>query len=152
MRKALLLSIIFLASASNAMAQKLIVGDKVPQLNVSQWLTAEPTTDNRMQWLEFCSMSNDGCLAHLAVLDSLASTAKERVNFIVVLYKSDKEAFEPTESVNYYVARDVDGSIYRNFCVKMVPYAVLSDAKGRVTWIGNPTLLDNQRVNKLFKR
>lgn len=147
MKKIMFLTLaMFVAGAVSA--QKLVIGEKAPELKVAEWLSGEPSTEGKALLIEFFHTSSKPSVARLETLDSLANRYSDRLNVAVV----SKEAKERVEEIlqpgsrAYYPALDDAGRTFESFGVSFVPFGVLVDKKGRVVWFGNPSSLDEETL------
>ena len=70
-------------------AQRLVIGERVPDLNITQWLNGAPVSDGKAVMVEFYHSSNPKGAERLAQLDELAKSYGDRLAVIVVTREKD---------------------------------------------------------------
>ena len=117
-------------------AQRLVIGERVPDLNITQWLNGAPVSDGKAVMVEFYHSSNPKGAERLAQLD-------DRLAVIVVTREKDDAVISSLLGGNpsYRVGYDGDGSVFSAFSARYVPYSVIYDKRGRILWVGNPSSL-----------
>ena len=118
-------------------AQRLVIGERVPDLNITQWLNGAPVSDGKAVMVEFYHSSNPKGAERLAQLDELAKSYGDRLAVIVVTREKNDAVISSLLGGNpsYRVGYDGDGS------ARYVPYSVIYDKRGRILWVGNPSSL-----------
>lgn len=132
-------------------AQKLVIGDRAPELKVKSWTGAAPSLADNPVMVEFFHSSNKSSGERVKELNSIANTFSGRLVVVVVIKEQDNDARVLLDTVNraYYIAVDDDGNTFASYGARYVPYAVISDKKGRVTWLGNPVSLKKEDLEEL---
>lgn len=150
MKRALLL-LTMIATSLSLTGQNLVIGDKTPELKVKSWLSATPSTNEKFVMIEFFHSSNKNSAERAAELNNLARAYGGSLVVIVVIKDQDSEARNLliTGNQSYYVAVD-DGKTFTSFGAQYIPYAVISDKKGRVVWLGNPGSLKSNDVKTII--
>ena len=136
-----------------AMGQRLVIGERSPELKTDDWITDAPTYDDRNVMVEFYHSSNKNNAERLEMLNGLAQSAQNDLVVVVVTNESDPEVRLQLTSGDpkYYVAYDKDGNIFRSYCARYVPYAVIYDKHRRVLWVGNPSALAYKDIVRIIK-
>ena len=80
-------------------AQRLVIGERVPDLNITQWLNGAPVSDGKAVMVEFYHSSNPKGAERLAQLDELAKSYGDRL--AVTSLALNTISLEPGES-GYY--------------------------------------------------
>ena len=124
-------------------AQRLVIGERVPDLNITQWLNGAPVSDGKAVMVEFYHSSNPKGAERLAQLDELAKSYGDRLAVIVVTGEKYDAVISSLLGGNpsYRVGYDGDGSVFSAFSARYVPYSVIYDKRGRILWVGNPSSL-----------
>ncbi len=124
-------------------AQRLVIGERVPDLNITQWLNGAPVSDGKAVMVEFYHSSNPKGAERLAQLDELAKSYGDRLAVIVVTREKDDAVISSLLGGNpsYRVGYDGNGSVFSAFSARYVPYSVIYDKRGRILWVGNPSSL-----------
>ncbi len=139
MKKLLVFILLLGLAAPTALAQKLIIGEKAPDLRVKEWLSERRPTDGRAQFIEFYHSSSKVSNDRLAILDQIAKKYAEKMDVIVIAKEpSDKVAaiIKPQER-NFCVALDDEGRTFKAYAIQYVPFSVVIDSRGRVVRMGN---------------
>ena len=124
MKNSISLSIIALTvtmfmGISGSSAQKLVMGEKAPDMKVSGWISDRPAESGTAQLVEFFHSSNRQCHNRLPALDALAQKYSGKLTVIIMT----KETAETVADIlypgsrSYYAAVD-DGRTFGNFGVQ----------------------------------
>lgn len=153
--KRLLFSILTLLFLSTAVqAQRLVIGEKAPDVRVSEWMNGHaPAMAGRAYLVDFFHTSNDQCVANLGKLHSLHTAYGGRLNVISISREGlDKvQPFVSGKGYGFYIGLDDGGKTFTNYGVRFVPFAALVDAKGKLVWTGNVSALTNDIVDKALR-
>ena len=145
----LLLLIIIPFSAS---AQKLMIGEKAPELKVTQWLNGEPKSDKTVYIVEFAHTTSQPSMSRLEKLNDLARS-KPNIN-IILLFKESKDIVQKhikgTDN-DFFVALDNEGKTFSAYGVNFVPFSVIINEKGHAIWFGNSHQLNDDIIRKVIK-
>lgn len=149
MKRTALLTLILFIAAFTAKAQKLVIGEKSPDMKVKEWLSGQPT-EGGLRFVEFFHTSSKQCVARLATIDGVAKKYKGRLSVILIAKEpADKvKAVVSPGSKAFYTAIDDAGKTFDSFGVQFVPFSVLVDKKGRVIWFGNPSSFDESIISR----
>lgn len=156
MKKLLLLLLFALAlPGAKASAQKIVYGQRVPELKVSSWLAGQtPQASAVLTYVEFFHSSNSACISSVKRLSEINNKLDTKLRIVVLTQeKEDKIApllttfLTPDLSVGF----DPEGKIFTAFGVDYVPFGVLLDAKNRVLWMGNTLQLTPETIKKSSK-
>lgn len=152
MKKLIFLTVFCFLALGYASAQKLVIGEKAPEIKVKEWIADKPADENNARLVEFFHSGNKQCVTRLKELDRIAKKFK-KLNVIVV----SKESAEKVSGIlapgsqSYYPALDDAGKTFENFGVQFVPFGVLIDKKGKVVWFGNPSSLSDDEIGEVAK-
>ena len=148
MKKALLmlLSAWFLAP-SDAEAQNIVLGEKVPDLRAAGWINNRQPAPAPVTYVEFFHSSNPACITSLKRLRSLAAKSGSRMRVIVVT-REDTARIAPL--LRPYLSDRITATFHADrgfatFGVTYVPFGVLIDARNRALWMGN-SLQFNEKI------
>ena len=147
-------AIFALVLSSGVAAQKIIIGERAPELRIEEWLTGKPQNENKARLVDFFYGASKGADSHLTTVTNLAKNYGSKIDVIVVCYnKPDREleAKLKRSTPNIYVGVDEQGRSFKNFAVQYVPFSVLIDAKGRVRWSGNPDSVNGEQIANCIK-
>lgn len=141
-----------LAAVTGIRAQSLAIGERAPDLNISQWLNEKPSGE-KARLINFYHSSSREAGALLAGMSRYAGQYAEKLS-VIVIAREPKEKVQAAllnDSPGYAAAIDEDGRTFASFGVKVVPFGVLIDTKGKILWFGNPAQLDTATLDKLLK-
>ncbi len=146
--------VVFLLGMSvSASAQKLVIGQRAPDLRVGQYLSGGPVLEDVPLWIEFFYSAGKPSLDRLPALDELARRYEGRLQ-VVALSREAADQVEPLirgKEYAFAVGLDEEGKTFQSFGVEYVPFSVLLDAKGKVCWYGNPVRLDQKTIDAVLK-
>ncbi len=148
MKKALLILLsVWILSPSEAEAQNIILGEKVPELKAAGWIDNRHPAPAPITYVEFFHSSNPACINSLKRLRALATKPKSDLRVIVVT-REDTARIAPM--LRPYLSERVTATIHADrgfsaFGVTYVPFGVLIDARNRALWMGN-SLQFNEKV------
>lgn len=149
MKRLLLVLAIFGVSISQTIAQKLIIGERAPELKVKEWISSK-SADSGARLVEFFFSSSKPSVDRLTVVNGLAKKYAGRLS-VIVIAKEPKEKVEGIlnpSSNSYLVAMDDAGKTFDSYGIQFVPFSVIIDSKGRIAWFGNSTSLTEETINK----
>ncbi len=132
------------------LAQNAALGQKVPEIRAEAWLDGVRPASAPLTVLTFFTVSNPVCEQTLEHLHALTEKADNRLRVIVVTRDDEAKTasvMAPYLSPRMTVAFDTEGKIFKSFGVDYVPFSLLTDAKNRVLWQGNPLRLTEKIVS-----
>lgn len=154
MKRGIVLMLVgLLLGVGSLSAQYIVVGGYVtlPSQGV-RWLSDRPDLKGKALLVEFFHSANAQCRERVEEVNRLAHTYNNILNVAVV-------AREPVEQVadillhqyQYaYIALDEQGTLFAQYEVPHVPYALLLSERGEVLWFGNPTHLNAETIEQLL--
>lgn len=140
------------AGVTGAGAQKLAIGAKAPELQVAEWLNQSPD-DGKARLIDFFHTSSDEAVSLLEQMNAYAAKFDNRLA-VIIIAREEGGKVSPVvlkDSPKYHAALDEGGKTFAGFGVTVVPFGVITDARGKVLWFGNPTQLDEQVLEKLLE-
>lgn len=140
MKKLWLITLALAAFAATASAQKIALGERVPEIKVTAWVLDSIPAAAPYTYIEFFHTSNQSGTRSLDKLREISNKLDTKLRVIVVAQESaDKIAalLTPYVSKRIGVGFDTSGRIFLSFGVQYVPFGVLTDAKNRALWMGN---------------
>jgi peroxiredoxin len=163
--KKLLLFIFVLVLSQNTFSQiKLKVGDKVPDLNITDYLANVPKDKNlkdKYILLEFWATWCTTCLEEVPNLNKTQERFKDRKDFVFVSItdESPEKTKKTLERVkfNSIVVSDQTKKALNDFVVDSedggyaIPKTFLIDSQGILRWVGQPWLLNDDVINKFLE-
>ena len=154
MKRVFFILFIILSAAFNARAQRLVIGEKAPEVRVSEWMNGNaPILGSRAFLVDFFHSSNDQCIANLSKLNALETTYGSRLNIISVS-REETDKLRPIvtgKGYGFYIGIDDNGKTFSNYGVRFVPFAALVDARGRLVWTGNIANLTHDMIDKALR-
>jgi len=151
MKKIIIAAAVILFSASGLSAQKLVIGEKAPDIKASEWIIPQ-SGRGTATLTEFFFSQSDPSVRRLPALDGIARQNAGKLA-VIVISREDKSKVEPFVSGKNYsfgVAIDDNGKTFASYGVQFVPFSVLTDARGRVVWFGNSSQLTNNIIQQAF--
>lgn len=124
-------------------AQQMVIGQRPADLKIKEYVLGNAVPDDRPMLIEFFYSPSQPGRDHLPALNEMAKAYQGRVT-VLLLAREGRDKIEPLVRDKGYVftvALDEEGKTFSGFDVQYVPFSVLLDAKGRVSWFGNSTQL-----------
>lgn len=164
MKKLLLLFFVVIFSAESFGQMKLKVGDKVPDLNITDYLQNTPkdkNLNNKYILLEFWATWCTTCLAEVPNLNKMQERFKDKKDFVFISitdespqttkktlekfkFKSIVVSDQTKKALNDFVVDD-------EFSGYAIPKTFLIDNQGILRWVGQPWLLNDVVINKFLE-
>ena len=131
--------VVLFGSLSVASAQRLVIGQRPADLKIKEYVLGTALPEDRPLLIEFFYSPSQPSRDRLPVLNEMAKAYDGRVT-VLVLARESRDRIEPLvldKGYVFTVALDEEGKTFNGFEVQYVPFSVLMDAKGRVSWFGN---------------
>ena len=94
--------VVLLFSAGSCPAQRLVVGEKAPELKVGEWLLhKDALSDSRPTLVEFFFSRSEPSLRRLTVLDGFIRDHSERLN-VILMVRESRERLAGRERLRLY--------------------------------------------------
>ncbi len=151
MKKLILTAILAVAAIASSSGQKLMIGEKAPELKIKEWVNQSPS-QGTVRLIEFFHSTDDQSRERLSVLDNYASTYPNLT--IVLVTREDKATVEQAvtpSSRPFSVGIDDGGKTFSAYSVQYIPFSVLVDDKGKVIWFGNSSGLKETTISNVLK-
>lgn len=151
MKKLILTALFAIAAVASSSGQKLMIGEKAPDLKIKEWINQSPA-QGTARLIEFFHSANDQSHERLAVLDNYAR--KYSGLTVILIAREDKPTIENTvapSSRSFPVGIDDSGKTFSAYSVQYVPFSVLVDGKGKVVWFGNSSSLKESSISNALK-
>lgn len=150
MKQIALFAFAALALLQAVSAQKLIVGERAPELRIGEWLSKVPAEGDMPRLVEFFHSASKPSTDRIPSLNALAKKYDGKLHVIVVTRESrDKVAPALADRSNlFYAGLDDAGKTFSAYGVRYLPFSVLIDAKGRTRWFGNSAHLTEEIINQ----
>ncbi|MDL2230709.1 TlpA family protein disulfide reductase [Alistipes sp. OttesenSCG-928-L06] len=151
MKKLILSILISLLTVAAAQAQRLVIGERAPEVRVSEWVSGgAAAVAGKPYLLDFFHSSNDQCVANLPKLNDFQRAYSGRLTVVVIARETaDKVTpFVAGKGYGFHVGLDEGGKTFANYGVRFVPFAVLVDTKGKLVWTGNAATLSDDIISK----
>lgn len=153
MKHFLLLLMLMPAIALNrASAQKIALGERVPEFKNPVWFDGRQPRQTPLTFIEFFYSPSQASVASLEHLNKLSDKLGTKLRIIVVSKEpADKIApiVRPLLSPYLGVTMDPEGRGFAAFGVSYVPFGVLTDARNRALWMGNSLQLDERLIETI---
>lgn len=150
MKRILLLSTLLLAF-SPLFGQRLARGEKMPELQVKQWISQSQPAPGKATLVEFFHSGNKTSVERLKALEELAKSNSSKLNVIVVTRENTAPVTQMLSGKSYFAVLDDEGKTFSAYSAIYVPYTVIADRRGRVVWLGNPTSITDKEIADLIK-
>ncbi len=140
------------ALSLSASAQRLMIGEKAPELKISEWLNGKPELGKKVYIIEFAHTTSPPSMSRLDELNNLAKS-KPNIN-VILLFKESKDIVQKhTKQINhkFFVALDNEGKTFSTYGVNFVPFSIVLDKKGHAIWFGNSDQLNDKIINDALK-
>lgn len=148
----LLLMLVLAAPANRASAQKIALGERVPEFKNPVWFDGRQPRQAPLTYIEFFYSPSQASIASLEQLSELSGKLGTKLRVIVVTKESAEKIADivrPLLSPYLGVTMDPEGKGYAAFGVSYVPFGVLTDARNRALWMGNSLQLDERLIEKI---
>lgn len=151
MRKLFILIAAVALSASTLSGQRLMVGDKAPEIK-GKWMAGTPDLSGKTVMVEFYHSTNASSAARLSELDKLARDSRNKMVVVVVTREHTPNVAAQLTSGGpaYYPLLD-SGTTFPAYKVQYVPFSVIYDRKGRILWLGNPSSMSKEEIMQFAK-
>lgn len=151
MKKFILTVMFSIAAIVAVSAQKLMIGEKAPDLKIKDWVNEKPA-QGTARLIEFYHSSNQQSRERIADLDAYANKFSGLTVILISREnKSDVEKAVSPSSRPFSVGIDDGGKTFSAYSVQYIPFSVLVDEKGRVLWFGNPSNLGEATISNALK-
>ncbi len=139
--------------AGNVQAQRLMIGEKAPDVKIATWIGGGQPSGGKAQLVDFFYSTNDQCIASLPRLDALARQYSGKINFVIVGREEESKLAPLVAGKNYafFFGLDDNMKTFTSYNVRFVPFSVLLDARGQVVWMGNPSGLTDAILGSAIK-
>ncbi len=134
-------------------AQNVIVGERLPDLNLRKWLMDFQPEQREYTCYLFYHSESELCERALNVIKPLVGGDDSRVGVVIIT----KEEYEDAGVTltghlddNVCVAFDINGRAFRSVGVDFIPFCVICDKKRRALWCGNGVTLTQAVLDKIL--
>lgn len=151
MKRYLLVLLVLLFCSVTTYGQRLMIGEKLPDMNSVEWLERQPVNNKRAYVIEFLHTKSQPSANRLDVLADIAKNMP-RLD-IITIFKEPQGAvttFVGAQRSNLYSAIDEGGKIFTKYGIRFVPFSIVVDHKGIILWFGNSSLLTESRIRKII--
>lgn len=145
-------TLLLIAPAVNA--QRLVIGEKAPDIRVGEWYKGNSaSTSGTAVLLDFFHSSNDQCVRALPRLNTIQKDYSGKLNVIVITKESMSSVSPYLDGKDYsfYLGNDEGGKTFNSFNVRLVPFSVLLDGSGKVAWTGNVGSLTDDIIRRALR-
>jgi len=151
-------AVVTLAAVTTAVAGVVWVGEKAPELSFEKYLNAPPNMPmslagfkGKVVVIEFFSITCPRCQAAMPHYSNLATAMKGKPVVFLSLSNEDEGAvrnFMQQYSVSSFVALDPDWSMWRDYAVLGIPFAVVINPQGVIAALVHPNDLSEEVINE----
>lgn len=143
----ILLSASMLATAAEAVAQRIAYGERTPKIKLKKckWLDDAVPQDGDFLYIGFIYSRSDTCIELCERIKRQAEQMTQKPCVILVTCECEEEIeghLREYLGPQTGIILDSSGRIFRDFGIRYVPFGVLTDAKRRALWFGNPLTAD----------
>ena len=137
-----------------ASAENIVIGDRLPDLSIRQWLMDSQPAEAEYTCYIFYHSQSKLCNESLEKIRRYAAGSGSRLNVVIITKeKYGSAGVKLTRYLNNHtgVAFDDNGRSFRNFGVKYIPFCVVSHKK-RVVWCGNGNSLNDKILDNILTK
>lgn len=152
--KHLLILLLLACCAVPGRGQNLMIGERIPDLPVTEWLGGEQPKEAPFTFINFFHSTNSACVSSLAYLQHLVNKFGTKLQAVTVIQQSDENGAAiaaPYRSELFTVGVDVDNLALEAFGIHFVPFGLLVDAKRRVLWMGELRRLSEREFQEYIQ-
>jgi len=153
MTRYLLVLLVLLFCSVTTYGQRLMIGEKLPDMNSVEWLERQPVRNKKVYVIEFLHTKSQPSASRLEMLADIATNIPSLD--IITIFKEPREAvaaFIGEQKSKLYPAIDKGGGIFTRYGIRFVPFSIVVDKKGAVLWFGNSSLLTESEMRKIIIR
>lgn len=150
MKRVWLILLATLGCIAVAQAQRVVIGERVPELKADTWLGGVPPSAAPLTYFEFFYSPGKGALESVGHLEELSNKLGSKLHVIVLTREPEAtvtrllgEKVSPLLVVALGAERD-----FGNFGVSYIPFGVLVDARNRALWMGNTRTLTVETIEQ----
>lgn len=119
---------------------KSIINQKAPKLEVEEWLSKVPNTQNKFVLIDFWATWCGPCLKVIPELNEWHEKFGDKLVIIGLSSESaDKVRAADNIKMDYYSAIDTKRRLITELAVEAIPHCLLIDQDGIVRWEGYPS-------------
>jgi len=130
--------------AGAAAAQEIQIGERTPEIRVASWYDQKPPAAAEITLTVFVLTEAKGFDESLRHLTELSRRTGDGLSIVILTRESPRSAgplLAPYLTDRIAAGFDDQGRTFADYRIRFVPFSVLTDAKGRALWLGNPMKL-----------
>lgn len=134
-------------------AQSVVLGEKIPKLQLSRWLMDLQPEATDYTCLMFLHSESELCHSALRRVVPLVEQYGQRLNLVIITNESYDSAGVALTSLlddRVGVAFDESGKTFRTLEVNFIPFCVVCDKRRRVVWCGHGATLTTNVMDKIL--
>lgn len=154
LQKLIVISLLLFSEASVAQIK---IGDKAPNINITNWIQNQPINiflKDKFIVIDFWATWCAPCLASMSHMNNLVEENKTKNNLVFLAMSDEvKEKISPVllrVSFKASVITDTTHVTQDNFGIASIPNCIILDDKGFVQWTGNPKELTNDIIQDIL--
>lgn len=160
-RKKLCILVFGMLSSIVSVRAQLKPGDKAPTISITSWIKNVPENKDlqgKFIVLDFWATWCAPCLETVPHMNKLVEKNKARQNlvFLAITDENKEKVDQILQRVPYTfsaaVVNDVTRRALDGFQIKEIPTCVIIDDNRRIQWIGHPSNLNNEIIEKILNR
>lgn len=154
MKRFLLLLSLSLLLSGVSRAENVIIGEKIPDMDIDKWLMDIQPTQTDYTCILFYHSESELCRKCLKRIKHIVMNNPQLNLIILSKEKYGDAGVALTEHLEdrIGVAFDDNGRTFRYFGVKFIPFCVIVDKKSRAKWCGNALTLEEKITDKITSK
>lgn len=150
MKKIGLILLAILGCIAAAHAQRVVIGERVPELKADTWLGGVRPSPAPLTYIEFFYSPGRGVMESVGHLEELSNKLGSKLHVVVLTREREDTVARllgGKVSPLFVVALGADRD-FGNFGVSYIPFGVLVDARNRALWMGNTRTLTQELIEQ----
>lgn len=156
MKRYILILLTLLFCSVTTYGQRLMIGEKLPEMNSVEWLDQQPVRSKKAYVIEFLHTKSGPSATRLNMLTNIATNIPSLD--IIIMFKEPSSTvtefvstFIEDQNIRLFPAIDKEGRAFTRYGIRFVPFSIVVDKKGSILWFGNSSLLTEGELRKIMK-
>ncbi len=153
MKRFCVILLLALSSLTTSYAQSVIIGEKLPDMNLRKYLMDFQPEQTPYTCYLFYHSKSELCKRSLTAIKPLIKDTNAQLGLVIITKEEYEDAgVTLTEHLDDYisVAFDLQGRAFRSVNVNFIPFCIICDHKRRVLWCGNAATLTQNVLDKIL--